>query len=175
MKNDLSKRSDNDESIKKLGELIKDIRIAMFTTVHEDGVLHSRPMATQQVEFDGDLWFLTRLDSSKVDDVERHEHVNLSYASDNRYVSVIGSAAISNDRAKIKELWSPAYKVWFPEGLDDPQLRLIKVDVAGAEYWDTPGGLVAVAIGFVKSIVTGKTAKIGDNETVNLENGHRAR
>ena len=173
---EIHNRDGNAEAIKKLGEMIKDIRIAMFTTTHDDGTLHSRPMATQDVEFDGDLWFLTRLDSSKVHDVKQYDHVNLSYASSNgsRYVSVIGSAKVLNDRAKIKELWSPAYKVWFPEGLEDPQLRLIKVDVAEAEYWDTPGGLVAVAIGFVKAVVTGKTPEIGDNETVKLEDAKMA-
>lgn len=164
-------RDNNAEAIKKLGKLIKDIRIAMFTTVHDDGVVRSRPMATQGAEFDGDLWFLTRVDTSKVTDVKRYEQVNVSYSStdDNRYVSVTGSAEVLNDRAKMKELWSPAFKIWFPDGLDDPRLRLIKVTVAEAEYWDTPGGLVAVAVGFVKSVVTGKTAKIGDNQTVKLE------
>ena len=158
------------EAVKKLGELVKDIRMAMLTTVHEDGTLHSRPMATQDIEFDGDLWFFTGVDTSKVDDVRRTQQVNVAYASpsDHRYVSIEGEAEIVNDRAKMKSLWSPAYKVWFPEGLDDPRLRLMKIHVTGAEYWDTPGGMVSVLAGFLKSVVTGHREKMGDNQTLEI-------
>lgn len=158
------------DKFKKFNELIKDINIAMFTTVDEDGVLRSRPMATQQAEFDGDLWFFTRADTGKVEQVERYDQVNVAYASpkNDRYVSVVGSAEVLNNRAKIKELWNPILKTWFPDGVEDPELRLIKVNVREAEYWDTPGGLVSVAIGFVKSVVTGKEAEMGDNEKVSF-------
>jgi general stress protein 26 len=126
----------DDEAVKKLGELIKDIKFAMFTTVDEEGVLRSRPMTTQQMEFDGDLWFFTYVDTAKVDDVRQYQQVNVSYAEpdDQRYVSVIGSAEVVDDRDKMEELWNPAYKAFFPDGLSDPRLRLIKVTVSEAEY-----------------------------------------
>jgi general stress protein 26 len=157
--------------IKKLGELIKDIRIAMFTTVDEEGVLHSRPMATQAVEFDGDLWFFTSQQTGKVGDITHYKQVNVAYAStgDERYVSVMGSADLVNDVFKMKELWKPIMKAWFPEGLDDPDLRLIRVNVEQAEYWDTPGGKVGSLLGIVKNLVTGQTGNDGKNEKIKLQ------
>src|SRR4051812_1851985 len=95
--------SNRSDAVKKLGELIKDIKVAMLTTAEEDGSLRSRPMATQSKEFDGNLWFFTREHSGKVDEVQRERQVNVSYAapSDNRYVSVSGPGRIVTDRAKI--------------------------------------------------------------------------
>ncbi len=154
------------DAIQKLASLIKDIKFAMFTTVHEDGSLHSRPMATQQQEFDGSLWFFTRADSSKVEDARRERHVNVSYASpdDQKYVSVSGIAEIVRDRAKMQELWNPIYKAWFPKGLEDPEIALLRVDVEGAEYWDTPSGKMVQLIGYVKAMVTGEPYKASKDE-----------
>jgi general stress protein 26 len=165
----------DEAAVKKLGKLIKDIKFAMFTTVDEEGVLRSRPMATQEVEFDGDLWFFTRVDTAKVDDVRQYKQVNVSYAEpdDQRYVSVMGSAEVVDDRDKMAELWNPAYKAFFPEGLGDTRLRLIKVTVREAEYWDSPNK-IASAIGFVKSFVTGDPSDMGENKKIELENSQKA-
>lgn len=157
------------EKIKKLGELMKDIDFAMLTTVDDDsGLLHSRPMSTQEVEFDGDLWFFTAVDTGKVSDIRRESQVNLSYAQPDkhRYVSVSGTAVVVNDRAKMEELWSPVYKAYFPEGLDDPNLRLLKVSVQEAEYWES-NGLIPTAIAFVQALA-GKEVEMGENEKVKL-------
>lgn len=158
----------NQEAIKKLRELINDIDIAMLTTVDEDGTLRSRPMGTQKAEFDGDLWFLTRVDTPKVDEIQRQSRVNVSYAKPdkNRFVSVSGTAVLINDKAKIDEFWDPIYKVFFPEGKDDPRLRLLKVNVEKAEYWTT-GNLIATVIGFAKAMA-GQEADLGENEKLQL-------
>ncbi len=159
------------ENIEKLRTLIKDIKIAMLTTVNtSDGSLHSRPMGTQEAEFDGDLWFFTKVDSQKVDEIRSEQMVNVNYSApdDHRYVSVSGTAQVLNDRAKMKEFWSPIYKVWFPNGLEDPSLRLLKVTVNQAEYWDTPGGVVATIIGFAQGLINKDTSKMGENETITL-------
>lgn len=159
-----------DEQLKKLGELIKDIKIAMMTTVEQDGSLRSRPMGTQQVEFDGDLWFFTREHAAKVDEVQHDQHINISYANpdDQRYVSVSGTATLVKDQQKAKEFWNPLYKAWFPEGLDDPELALLKVHVDKAEYWDAPSSTVVLLVGFAKALVTGKEYEGGENEKVQL-------
>jgi general stress protein 26 len=97
--------------------------------------------------------------------------VNVAFAQTDkqRYVLVSGQAALIVDRAKMKSLWSPLYKVWFPKGLDDPELQLIKVTVDGAEYWDASATGVATQIfGFVQSIVTGKHGGQDINERVDL-------
>jgi general stress protein 26 len=125
--------------IRKIGELIRDVRICMLTTVDEDGHLHSRPMATQHVEFDGDLWFFTGKSMHKLREVARDQRVNVSFVSKEKehYVSASGIAELVDDRAKAKDLWHDGYKVWFPKGLEDPDLVLLKVKVQKAEYWDS--------------------------------------
>jgi general stress protein 26 len=164
-------KSIQQEQIAKLAELIKDIQIAMLTTNTPDDSLHSRPMGVQQVEFDGDLWFFTKSSSRKSAEITHDPRVNVAFAQTDkqRYVSISGQAALIVDRAKMKSLWSPTYRVWFPEGLDDPELQLIKVTVDGAEYWDASAGGVATQIfGFVQSLVTGKHGGQDINERVDL-------
>jgi Uncharacterized stress protein (general stress protein 26) len=157
------------ESIEKLKELIMDIDFCMLTTM-DGGYLRSRPMSTQEFEFDGDLWFFTSDNTHKVEEIEKDNRVNVAYSksSNDTYVSVSGRAEISKDRAKIEELWSPVLKAWFPEGLDDPHLCLLKVTVEQAEYWDTPSGKIVQMLGFVKALATGQEMSYGDNEKINF-------
>jgi general stress protein 26 len=156
--------------IEILRDRIKDVRIAMLTTIDQDGSLRSRPMATQSAEFDGELWFFTGAGSPKVAEVQEDQRVNVSYANpgDNLYVSVSGMAKLVQDRAKAEELWNPALKAWFPDGLDDPNLALLKVKVEKAEYWDGPSSKMVQLAGFVKAIVTGKPYDPGENEKLEL-------
>ncbi len=167
----MDEKYDRDEQIKKLAEMVKDIEFAMLTTVEPDGSLRSRPMATQKIEFDGDLWFFTRASAPKVDDIEREQNVNASFArpEGQQYVSVSGKARLVRDRAKIEELWNPAYKAWFPEGLDDPDLALLKVSAEKAEYWDGNSSVVAHLVGFVKAVATGTAYHGGENEKIDLK------
>lgn len=146
--NDQSKK----QAIDKLSEMIKNIEIAMLTTIEQDGSLHCRPMATQRTSFDGELWFFTKANSPKVTEVNQDHNVCLSYADarNNRYVCVTGRADLVRDRQKAQELWSPAYKAWFPEGLNDPELALLKVKVEHAEYWDSASSTMVHIAGFIK-------------------------
>ena len=167
----MSDSPDQNEKIKKLRELIKDIDIGMLTTIDEDGSLHSRPMSTNsQVEFDGDLWFFTYASSHKVTEVEHDRHVNVSFSDPHKqqYVSISGRATLVRDRNKIQELWKPELKAWFPQGVDEPDIALLKVNVDSAEYWDAPSSFVAHTIALVKAITTGEKANPGENEKVNL-------
>jgi general stress protein 26 len=162
-------QNNREESIEKLKDLIEDIDFGMLTTM-DGGKLRSRPMSTQEAEFDGDLWFFTSDKTHKVDEIEADSRVNVSYSKpdDNVYVSVSGTAAIVKDRAKIEELWNPVLKAWFPEGLDDPTLCLLKVSVEEAEYWDSSNSTLVQIAGFVKALVTGKAAQGGENEKISL-------
>ncbi len=169
----MSEQTGHDEAIKKVGELIDDIHFAMLTTTEPDGSLRSRPMASHQDHgkgFDGVLWFFTKDDSGKIDEVQQDKHVNLAYSSPekSKYLSVTGVATLVRDEVKAKELWDPKYKAWFPDGLDDPDLALLRVDVTKAEYWDTPGGAVVYAVGLVKALATGQPYKPGDHAKVEL-------
>ncbi|MBC7929680.1 MAG: pyridoxamine 5'-phosphate oxidase family protein [Rubrivivax sp.] len=167
----MDEKKDRDEQIKKLAEMVKEIDFAMLTTVEPDGTLRSRPMSTQKIEFDGDLWFFTNASTPKVDDIGHEQNVNVSYArpEEQQYVSVSGKAQLVRDRAKIEELWNPAYKAWFPEGLDDPDLALLKVVAEKAEYWDGNSSVVAHLVGLVKAVATGTAYHGGENEKLDLK------
>jgi general stress protein 26 len=169
----MSTTNGREESMKKLGELIRGIRVAMLTTIDEQGHLHSRPMATQDTDFDGTLWFFTRAHSPKVGEIDREHRVNVAYADAHtqHYVSVSGTARLVRDPARNKELWSPILKAWFPDGLDDPTLALLRVDVERAEYWDSPSSAVVKLVGFVKALATGTPYEPGEHEKVTV---HRA-
>jgi len=158
-----------EESIKKLGELINDVDITMMVTL-DGGVMRSRPMSTQNTEFDGELWFFTNIKDHKIEEIEKDNRVNLSYSKpdDSIYVSVSGTVEVVQDRAKIDELWSPVYRAWFKEGKDDPDIALLKVTVEQAEYWDYSAGVLVQLAGFVKSLVTGEKLKDENNKTIEL-------
>lgn len=160
------------QSFARLGELIKDINIAMLATVTDDGVIRSRPMGTQQIDLiDGALWFFTAHDSSQTEEILHQQDVNLSYASidKHRYVSISGRAHLVRDPAKTRELWKPAAKIWFPGGVDDPNLILLRVDVEAAEYWDSSSSKMVQLYGMAKFALTGKASKaLGENVKVNV-------
>ncbi|RUR86894.1 pyridoxamine 5'-phosphate oxidase family protein [Chlorogloeopsis fritschii PCC 9212] len=164
--------ANNSENLKKLRDLIKDIDYAMLTTVNEDGTLHSRPMATnREVEFDGDVWFFTYASSYKVVEINRNHQVNVSYAAPNKqcYVSLSGTAELVRDRQKLEQMWQPQLKAWFPKGLDEPDIALLKVNVEKAEYWDSPSSIVANTISLVKGAMTGKPADVSKHEKLELK------
>jgi general stress protein 26 len=147
-----------DEKIDQWAELlhkIRDIKFAMMTTEGEGRTLHSRPMATLEATESGAFWFFTGRSTLKVREIEHDTRVNLAYvSSDNEtFVSVAGEAQIIEDSAKAKTLWNPMMKAWFPKGLDDPELVLIRVDVDEAEYWDTSSKKMVTLIRFAKSLI----------------------
>ena len=160
-----------ENDLEKLRELVKDIDFCMLTTVDEGGDLHSRPMSSNgDIDADGDIWFFTNASSHKVSEIAKLPKVNVSFADpDNqRYVSVSGTAQLVRDRAKIDELWRPEFKIWFPEGKDDPEVALLRISLEKAEYWDSPSSTIGYALSFVSSLVTGKQPDLGVNKKVDL-------
>ncbi len=155
---------------KRLTDLMKEFKFVMLTTAGADGSLHSRPMTMQQRDFDGDLWFFTSADAPKVWEANKEHQVNVSFSDphQNTYISASGVANLVRDQRKIEELWKPAYKLFFPKGLDDPELALLKVNVEKAEYWDSPSSIVGRTFSFAKALATGKTSDLGDHAKVQL-------
>jgi len=160
---------DRNASIEKLKGMLEDIDFCMLTTI-DGGKLRSRPMSTQELGENGELWFFTRDNTHKMDEIAADNRVNVAYSKpdDNTYVSVSGSASLSKDRAKMEELWSPILKAWFPDGLEDPNICLLKVDVEEAEYWESTSSTIVQLAGFVKAMVTGQEADYGDHGKVNI-------
>ena len=153
-----------EEGLKKIAGLLKGIHIAMINTVASDGSISSRPMAVQDKTFDGKLWFLTRVSSEKVDEIQQDQHVTLTLAdtSNAKYLVLKGRASVNQDRAKIKELWSPFAKAWF-DSSDDPNIRVLKIAPDDAEIWDTPGKLVTT-VKMLAAAATDTRPDIGGNK-----------
>lgn len=158
----------NDRDLDQVAALIKEIRFGMLVTEEADGTLRSRPMTTLQMDADGCLWFFTGLDSAKLAEEQQHREVNISYARPDKqdYLSVSGSASVVRDREKMKSLWTAWIKPWFPQGLDDPNLVLLKVRIGEAEYWKAPGTAPMRLYGLAKGVVTGNTDALGENRSV---------
>ena len=167
----MADHAQHQEAVKKIAALIKEIDFGMLTTVDAEGRLNSRPMSTnKKVEFDGDVWFFTYGESPKVHQIETKPHVNVAFSDpkSQTYVSLSGRAELVRDKAKIEELWEPALKAWFPKGVDEPDIALIKVNADQAEYWDAPSSPIAHLISLAKVAVTGQAAQPGENEKVSL-------
>jgi general stress protein 26 len=159
------------EQREKVKQMVKDARICMLATMTADGKHVSRPMALQEVEFDGDLWFFTYSDADLVAEIGLHPQVNVAFSDQkqNNWISISGTATRTDDPDKARELWNPALKAWFPDGLDTPTLTLVKVHAESAEYWAAAhSSKVVTLLGYAKAAVTGKTPDAGENETVRL-------
>ncbi|MBM2615194.1 pyridoxamine 5'-phosphate oxidase family protein [Actinoplanes sp. LDG1-06] len=155
----------------KVKQMVADARICMLTTMTSDGRHVSRPMAVQDIEFDGDLWFFAYADSDLVEQIAVHPQVNVSFSDSKQHnwISIAGEAVRKEDPAKAKELWNPLLKAWFPDGLETPDLTLVKVHADTAEYWEAAhSSKVVTLLGYAKAAVTGKTPDAGENETVRL-------
>ena len=160
-----------EDDLQKLRELVKEIDFCMLTTVAENGDLHSRPMSSNgDIDSDGALWFFTSASSHKVHEVEKLSKVNVSFADPDHqhYVSISGTAQLVRDRNKIDELWRPEFKMWFPNGKDDPDVALLRVSSEKAEYWDSPASTIGYVLNFVSSWVSGKEADAGENRKINF-------
>ncbi|MDQ2866475.1 MAG: pyridoxamine 5'-phosphate oxidase family protein [Candidatus Eremiobacteraeota bacterium] len=155
------------DGIGRLNDMIGEIEIAMVTSVDDEGMLHSRPMATQAAQDDGTVCFFTSAQTSvayQSDDT----YVNVSYADAKRsvYISISGLATILDDRERIKKLWDPASAAWFPKGLEDPELRLLCVQIERAEYWDVASNALTLLVGYARKAITGKSDGIGSHERI---------
>src|SRR5690554_3755819 len=162
--------NDRNKTLAELWEKVQDVRVAMLTTRNASGELQSRPMYTQETDFTGGIWFFTAKDSDKANNIRHSDQMNLAYAApdDSLYVSVTGTARLVDDRAKIRDLWNPVNKAFFPDGVDDPNLVLLEVDPSSAEMWDSPSSKVRQLFSMVRTAVTGKHEDTGENKTYEL-------
>lgn len=162
----------DEKKIEELYELVDEIEIAMLTTRRGDGRLVSRPMATQDRHEGADLWFVTDIETHKIDELEDDPNVNVAYLHDRtkEWVSVSGTARISRDRDLIRELYDRSWKVWFPEGddeaedggPDDPRLALILVDADTVVYMKQDRSTPAVLFEMAKGYATGEQPDVGE-------------
>lgn len=144
----------------KLWELIKDTRFGMLSHRHPDGKLHAHPLTTMNKELgaDGVLYFFVSRSTELGTRLAQDGNVNISYANLDKdsYVSVTGTARVSEDMGRKRELFNTAAKAWFPNGPEDPDLELIEVSIDEAEYWDVKQSKLRQVFTMAKAAATGK-------------------
>jgi general stress protein 26 len=129
-----------DAHINRIRELLESFSTAMLVTHGTDSPHHARPMAIARVEPNCDVWFFTGRSSAKVDEIRNDQHVLIVCQDETgKYLAVRGVARLIVDRAKTSELWSDSLRKWFPKGMTDPDVMLIRVKAQEAEYWESPG------------------------------------
>lgn len=143
------------EKKKHLHELLESFDTAMLITRHREK-LHARPMAVASVEGTNCVWFVSSIDSPKADEIREDPRVSATFQKERRFVALSGRAELVRDRAKIDALWKEAWRVWFPNGKNDPSIALIRVNVEDAEFWDNAG---AKGVRYVFEAVKGLIAR----------------
>ncbi len=155
------------DELETIRSIMKSTRIAMLTTIDEDGGLDSHPMTVQEADFDGDCWFLASDKSAAVKQLMSRPNVNVAYSGSAQWLSLSGSAEVVRDEAKKKELWNTFTEAWFTDGETDPSVVLIHVKAQSVQYWDSPGKL-ATLVSMLKAKVTGTEPKAGESASVDL-------
>lgn len=145
-------------SVEKLREIIGHNATCMFHTRHTDGTLATCPMMVQEVDDDGALWFLSGRSSAKNMHLVNYPYVMLTVADNphSEYLVVHAEVSIVDDRARKEELWTAFAKAWFPGGVDDPELTLLKAVPSDCQYWDTVDGKLVQLVKIAGAAITGK-------------------
>jgi general stress protein 26 len=160
------------EATAKMKELIESVNICMYCTLEQGTDMASRPMGTAKVDDDGTIWFFTTDHSGPAENATEASEVCLNYAhiTKNTYICVTGNPELVFDKAKMKELWNPMLKTWFPDGLDTPDIALVKVTPRSAHYWDGDASRLQLLFSYIKARITGERGKGGDQGELHVNN-----
>jgi len=160
-----------EKAIAKIKELVEQAETCFFcTALNVAGSTGSRPMSVQEVDEEGNLWFLSAEDSHKNEELARDPSVHLFFqgSAHSDFLRLSGRASILRDKEKIKELWEPVVKTWFTEGMDDPRITVIKVTPTNGYYWDTKHGKTVAGIKMLIGAAIGKTLDDSIEGTITL-------
>ena len=176
----LFRQSDGkDCAVDRLWSLLGDHNTFMLTTHTDRGGsdrLRARPMAGYPRRDERRIWFLAHREGLKDDEIERNPHVGVTFADLSRqhYVSLSGNAGIEDDVDRKRELWSIAAQAWFPNGPEDEEVILIRVDLDKAEIWDGEASSIVMGVKMASAVAEGEQVEAGTNETIDLRTPRRA-
>jgi general stress protein 26 len=162
----MSQKPTTSEQFEHFHKLLSQFHTAMLVTHVENGQLRARPMAIARVDDDCRIWFITTAESAKSHEIEADTHVHIVCQKDrSAYLSLSGRAALVRDRSMIRDLWKEPFRVWFPEGKDDPSIELIVVNPQEGEFWDNEGlNKIKYLFSAAKAYVTGTTPAVEEGE-----------
>ena len=148
------------KAVEHIRDVVKQTESCFFcTAVSAGGSGATRPMSVQEVDDDGTLWFLSASDSHKNRELEKDPAVRLFFQGSEHagFLTLTGTASVSRDRTRIKDLWKSVLKVWFTEGENDPRITVIGVRPTGGYYWDNKHGSAVAGIKMLVGAAIGKT------------------
>ena len=124
-------------SLKKLAEKMKALDFCMMVTQDGRNVYHARPMSNnRQVEYDGNSYFFSMMDTNKVRHIEKDAKVTLIYQTDDMlFMECYGHATILTQRSRFEEHWTAGLERWFKDGIDTEGLCLIRVEARRVQFW----------------------------------------
>jgi len=156
-----------DRNQQRVWDLMKKIGFAMLVT-HDGDKLRARPMSAYLARDENMIYFLTDARRHKDEEIAKNPGINLSFADagSQTYVSLTGTATVSNDRGKIRDLFSTTAKAWW-DSAEDPNIRVLKVTPEDAEFWDSPGTVISY-VKMAAAAISGSRPDIGDNRKVSL-------
>lgn len=156
--------------IEKIKELVSRSRVCMLGTL-EDGFIRFRPMSHVDIDDEGKIWFFTSKDSWKAEDIQRNPMVQLIYLNENDsiYLTMEATARIIFDPQRMKELFNPFVKAWFPKGLKDPTLALLAISPLAIEYWANDDSRILTYIKMLSAAATGAQPSIGEHDRLTLK------
>jgi general stress protein 26 len=156
--------------VEKLKELVSRSRVGMLGTL-EGGRMQFRPMSHVDIDDEGKLWFFTSKDSWKATEVSHNPMVQLIYSNegDSVYLTIDGIGRINENAARMKELFNPFVRAWFPKGLKDPSLSLLVVEPVEIEYWTNDDSKILTYIKILSAAVTGVQPDVGDHEKFTMK------
>jgi general stress protein 26 len=158
------------EAIEKFKSLVEEVAICMFTTTDNDNNITSRPMFTSSVDEDANVWFFTNEFSEKINELSKDNLVHLIYSHPikNIYVDVKGTCSLVIDKTKMQDLWDSKLQSWFPDGLDDPKLCLVKVSTETAHFWNHSSSKMGLLFQMIRSITKGDKYKESEKGQLDL-------
>jgi general stress protein 26 len=154
----------------KVHNMLARFETAMLTTQGRDLKQHARPMAVAKIEANCDVWLFTARGAEKIHEIELDQKVLLLFQKGhNFYVSLSGRAELISDHVQIAALWKESGKIWFPNGLKDPNPIFIRVTSEKAEYWE------ASDFKGIKHFFATAKARITGNPLQNDDSAHHGR
>ena len=157
-------------SRENLYDILKNFDTAMMIARASDGHIHGRPMAIALLQENAETYFVTSIHSPKVAAIEADPIITLTFQSSSQFATLSGRATVVRDKPMIDDLWKEAWKLWFPQGKDDPSICLIHFSPEDGEYWDNAGAQgLKYAFEAVKAYVKGETPKSDEGQHAKVD------
>lgn len=162
---------DNREAIDKLKLMVDKIDIGMMcTNTAENNNLHAVPMSRQEVDDEGNLWFLFSSHSETYKNLQKNKHISILYSdiSNYNFLSINGIAEISQDKLRIEKYWNKMIEGWFEKGKEDPTIRILKITPSEGHYWDNKSNKLVTFLKVAASAISGQKLDIGREGDLNV-------